>query len=173
MALISSSGISKIYFAINVCLAHTAGDKLRVLGAEIKNEDPVGMDVEHDRGVYLLTTLLLIHLIVGWFLGDRDIMDMALTHTGIGQAYEFRLGTHFVEVLATSVAHGHAYAVDLLVNDLIQCALVKNTDLDTFRHQFLDLVALLEIAIRGTVLLGHGAHQAHAIIPLQSNCKPR
>ena len=41
----SVTGIPRENFAIDADLAHAPGDQLRVLGAEVEDQDPVGMDI--------------------------------------------------------------------------------------------------------------------------------
>src|SRR3989344_3789556 len=45
------------------------------------------------------------YAVVWRFLGDLHVMDVGFGHTGAGDPHELWLGTHFVDVGATGVAH--------------------------------------------------------------------
>jgi hypothetical protein len=59
----------------------------------------------------------LARSVVRRFLGDRDVVHVALAHAGAGDAHELRPRAHLVDVVAAGVAHRRAQAAGELVHD--------------------------------------------------------
>src|SRR6185437_10688686 len=96
--------------------------------------------------------------VIGRFLGDRDIVHVALAHARVGHAHEGRARAHLLDVVAAGIAHGGAQAAGQLRQDRDQAALVRHAPLDALRHELLELGRrVLKIAVRRPVALGHGA----------------
>src|SRR5690554_4906284 len=101
--------------------------------------------------------------VVRRFLGDGHVVNVALTHTGIGNPHKFRLGAHFVHGGAASVTHGGAQAANQLVHDVTHRALAGNTTFDTFRNQLFNAFAgVLEVTVAGA--LPHGTQGTHTTV---------
>ena len=84
---------------------------------------------------------------------------------GIGNANEFRLGTHFVHIGAAGIAHGCAQTSNQLVHNIAHGALAGHPAFDTFRNQLLNTLAgILEVTVTGA--LPHGTQGTHATICL-------
>ena len=91
-------------------------------------------------------------------------MDVALLDAGSGEADECRLAAHLLQALAAGITHGGAQAAHHLVDDGAQRPLVRHPAFYALGHQLFDLVILLEIPVRGTVLLRHGTQGTHAAV---------
>src|ERR1700712_4508382 len=113
------------------------------------------------------TPLGSTYAVVRRFLGDLHVVDVGFSHAGAGDADEFRLGAHFLNVGAAGVAHGRTQAAHQLVNDGAQRAFIGNAAFDTFRYQFLGAFGgVLEVAVRRTLGLGRRAQRTHAAVGL-------
>src|SRR5690554_4497105 len=94
--------------------------------------------------------------VVRRFLSDGHVVNVALTHTGIGNPHKFRLGAHFVHGGAASVTHGGAQTANQLVHDVTHWPLAGNTTFNTFRNQFFSAFAgILKVTVSRP--LPHGA----------------
>src|ERR1044072_2630182 len=62
--------------------------------------------------------------VVGRFFRDRDVVNVALAHTGVGDANELGARAHFLNGLAAGVTHRRAQAAGELVQDGDDRALV-------------------------------------------------
>src|SRR5690554_3585035 len=92
-------------------------------------------------------------------------MHVALTHPGVGNAHEFRLGTHFIHGGTACVTHGCTQTANQLMDDVTHGAFAGHATFNTFRHQFFNAFAgILEIAVAGA--LAHGTNGTHATISL-------
>src|SRR5690606_30306480 len=101
--------------------------------------------------------------VVRRFLSDGHVVNVALTHTGIGNPHKFRLGAHFVHGGAASVTHGGAQTANQLVHDVTHRALAGNTTFDTVRNQLLNTFAgVLEVTVAGA--LPHGTQGTHTTV---------
>src|SRR3989344_2574311 len=107
------------------------------------------------------------YAVVWRFLGDLHVMDVGFGHTGAGDPHELWLGTHFVDVGATGVAHRGTQAAHQLMDDRAQGAFVRHTAFDAFRNEFLGACRrVLEVTVGRTLRLGHGAQRTHAAVSL-------
>ena len=80
-------------------------------------------------------------------------MHMAFLEAGAGQAHKSCLFPQGPKAGAAGIAHGRAHAAHQLMQDGAERALVGHPALDAFRHQFVDGVMLLKVAVGGAVLL--------------------
>ncbi len=108
-----------------------------------------------------------VDTVIGCFLGDGHVMDVALTDPGVGDAHETGLGTHLGDVVAAGVAHAGAQPAGKLVDDGQHRALVGHPALDALGHQLLDARGgILEVTVAGALGLGHRPQGAHAAVGL-------
>src|SRR5436853_120228 len=85
----------------------------------------------------------LFESVVRSFLGDDDVVRVALAHAGGADLQEARLGAELVERAAAAVAHAGLQAADELMDVEREAALVGNAALDAFRDELhVGLVAL-------------------------------
>src|SRR6202140_4906431 len=107
------------------------------------------------------------HAVVGGFLGDADVVHVALADAGGGDGHEHRARGHMGDVAAAGIAHGPPQSARQLTQDGDHAPLVGNAPLHAFRHQLLELGGrVLEITIRRAVAFAHRAERAHAAIGL-------
>src|SRR5512133_795419 len=105
--------------------------------------------------------------VIRGFLGDGHVVDMAFAHARAGDAHEFGLRAHLVDVGAARVTHGGPQAARELVQDRDDAALVRHAAFHAFRNQLFDFRrGVLEVAIARTVRLRHRAERTHAAIRL-------
>src|SRR5690606_1677328 len=100
--------------------------------------------------------------VVGRFLGDLDVVGMALAVPGLGDPHEAAVGPQALDVGGTAVAHAGPQPADQLVHRLRQRAAVGNAALDAPGHGRRGVI--LEVAVAGPRL--HGAQRAHAPVDL-------
>ena len=75
--------------------------------------------------------------IVGSFLGDDDVVRMALVDRGGGYLDKPGLGPEFVDGSGSAVAHAGPQAADELEDEFGEGALVRNTALDALGNELL------------------------------------
>ncbi|KAG1470924.1 hypothetical protein G6F57_011593 [Rhizopus arrhizus] len=102
--------------------------------------------------------------VVRRFLGDRHVVDVALTLAGAADLDELGLGAHVVDGGAAHVAHGGAQAAHQLVDDAAHRAAVRHAAFDAFRHQLVGGGGVLEVAVLRPLL--HGGQRTHAAVAL-------
>src|SRR5690606_17256573 len=100
--------------------------------------------------------------VVGRFLGDLDVVGMALAVPGLGNPHEAAVGPQALDVGGTAVAHAGPQPADQLVHRLRQRTAVGNAALDALGHELGGVI--LEVAVAGPRL--HGAQRAHAPVDL-------
>src|SRR5262249_27353945 len=113
--------------------------------------------------------------VIGRFLGDDDIVRVALLDRGAGDRDEPGLGPEFFDGAGAAVAHAGAEAADELEDEIGERALVGDPAVDAFGDELLGRLVLgvrrpggsvLAVAVVGP--LGHGADGAHAAIRLEA-----
>src|SRR5215813_4613411 len=77
--------------------------------------------------------------VIGGLFGNADVVDMALTHTGVGNPHEHGTRSHLLDVFAAGISHGRTQSARKLMEYLHDTALVGHPSLDSFRHQLLEL----------------------------------
>src|SRR5215475_5781827 len=106
-----------------------------------------------------------LHAVVGSFLGDDHVVDVALAQPRRRDLDEPGLGVQLGDRGAAEVAHRRAQPADELVRRLAQRSLVRHAALDALGHELLRcLDVALEVAILRAVL--HRADRAHAAVRL-------
>src|SRR5690606_2615622 len=95
------------------------------------------------------------------------VVDVALANACRRDLDELRLDTHFVDGGAAGEAHAGAHAAGQLEDNGRHRTFVGHPALDTFRHQLAGTaVEGLEVAVAGTVVLGHRTQRSHAAVGL-------
>src|SRR5262249_44840411 len=116
----------------------------------------------------------LLTSVVRRFLGDDDVVHVALADAGRRDANELRFFGQLLDRPAATVAHAGAKAADQLVDHRSQAAFVRDTAFDAFGHELVAAVAggggwnlefVLEVAIAAAA--PHGANRAHAAVLLE------
>jgi len=79
----------------------------------------------------------LFNSIIGCFLDDNDIMDVAFSQTCRGNLHELRPGLERVNVFASQISHAGPQASHKLVYRVSQWTTVGHTPDDPLRHQLL------------------------------------
>src|ERR1700730_2640883 len=103
--------------------------------------------------------------IIRRLLGDAHVMHMTLAHARGSDAHEARTCSHLLDAGAARVAHRRAQAAGELIENGNEAALVGHAAFDALGHQLLESVGVvLEVAIRRSMTIGHGAEGAHAAI---------
>src|SRR5262245_45551280 len=77
-------------------------------------------------------TSALLGSVVGCFLGDRNVVDVALAEAGRGNPDQFRVPLQLNDRLAPAVAHPGAQAADQLVDQPRDAAFVGDAAFDAF-----------------------------------------
>ena len=101
--------------------------------------------------------------IVGRFLGDVNIVGMALGQACAGDADEFGVAAHILDGGRSAVAHGGTKAAHQLEYGVGKRSLVRHAAFNAFGYQLLGV--FLEIAVLAAV--GHGGQGAHAAVGLE------
>ena len=101
--------------------------------------------------------------VVRRFLGDVDVVRMALHQTRVGDADEVRVMAQRFDIRRSAVAHAGAQAAQKLEDGVAQRALVGHAAFNAFGHELLRI--LLEVAILAALL--HRREGAHAAIDLE------
>lgn len=101
--------------------------------------------------------------VVRCFLGDLNVMRMALQQSGIGDLHELCLFVEQLDGLAAAVTHTGADTAHQLKYRIGNTALIRYTAFDTLRNQL--LCAFLEVSVLGTVC--HSSQAAHATVYLE------
>src|SRR5690606_15736840 len=112
----------------------------------------------------------------GLFVGDDDVVDVALPEPCWRDADELRASAKRVDIGAAGVAHPCTQPADESMDDGADGSTVGDTPLDTFGDQLLGFGGGLEIAV--TAAFDHGAHRSHPTIhlvapPLLRDTAPR
>src|SRR5581483_1152851 len=102
--------------------------------------------------------------VVRSFLGDDDVVHVALAVGGVADADEARLLAQLGERSAAEVAHAGAEPADELVDVRRERPLVRHPALDALGHELHVLLVLLEVAIAAPG--AHGAERAHPAVHL-------
>src|SRR5215468_12197652 len=106
-----------------------------------------------------------LHAVVGSFLGDDHVVNVALAQPRRRDLDEPSLGVQLGDRGAAEVAHRRAQPADQLVQRLAQRPLVRDAALDALGHELLRRLDLaLEVAVLRAVL--HRADRAHAAVRL-------
>ena len=79
---------------------------------------------------------LVAAAIVRGFAGDGDVVDVAFTQSGAGDAAEFRVVAQITDGRRSGVAHGRLQPTDQLMDDRADGAFVRYPAFDAFRNQF-------------------------------------
>ncbi len=98
--------------AVDAALADAARDELGVLRAEVEDQDAIAVRI----GGISAGSSLLLEPVVGCFLGDHHVVDVALLERRLGDAHEARLRAQLGEVRCADVAHAGAQPADELVH---------------------------------------------------------
>src|SRR5690606_26777127 len=94
-------------------------------------------------------------------------MHVRLFHTGGGNTHKLRFGAHVCDGAATGVTHGGTHATHQLVHNVGQRAFNGDTAFNAFRYQLINAgFFVLEITVRRTLALTHGAQRTHATVRL-------
>src|SRR5439155_26627946 len=110
--------------------------------------------------------VLLFKAVVGRFLGDDDVVDVALLEPGRGDAHEARPRLQLADAGRAAVAHAGPQAADELLDHGRERSLVGHHALDALRHQLARLaLELLEVPVARAFL--HGPDRAHAAVALE------
>src|SRR5690606_15507897 len=95
-------------------------------------------------------------------------MHVRLFHTGGGNTHKLRLGAHVFNGAATGVTHGSTHATHQLVHDVGERAFNGDTAFNTVRYQLIHAgFFILEVTVRRTLALAHGAQRTHATVRLK------
>src|SRR5207245_9901019 len=81
--------------------------------------------------------------VVGGFLGDDHVVDVALAQTGLGDPNEAGLLLHPGDGAATTVPHAGAQPADQLVHHARQAAAVRAATVRASRHPLLHSITSL------------------------------
>ena len=106
--------------------------------------------------------LRVVHAIVGSFLGDDDVVDMAFAQARGGDFHHLGFFEEFLNGRRAAVAHTGADAAHKLVNGLAGQAAEGHASHDAFGDELLAL--LLEVTVGAAFL--HGVDGPHAAIDL-------
>src|SRR5262245_17986856 len=109
--------------------------------------------------------------VVRRFLGDGDVVRMALAHTGGADTHEAGVALELLDGGDTAVAHAGAQAADQLEHHVAQRALVRHAAFDALGHQLRARFAGLEVAVAAALI--HGADRAHAAVLLVGAAFPQ
>src|SRR3990167_2060140 len=131
--------------------------------------EPIGISCQWFRKAASKGQGPSFHAVVGRFLGDLHVVDVAFTDTGSRDLDELCLVAHVFDGAATAVAHGSAQPTCHLVDDRDDRALVRHATFNAFGHEFVGVrvgafVVFLEVAVGRAVF--HGADRAHAAVAL-------
>src|SRR6266545_3776038 len=96
-----------------------------------------------------MRTVCLFGMVVRGFLGDDDVVHVALAQAGGADAHEAGARAQLVDVAAADVAHAGAQAADELVDRLRERAAVGHAALDALGHELVGRDVALEVAILG------------------------
>src|SRR5689334_12046949 len=77
----------------------------------------------------------LFDSVVGGFLGDGDVVDVAFAQAGVADTDEARLLLDLGDAGAADVSHAALETADELVDHHGDGAAIGNTALDTFRYE--------------------------------------
>lgn len=99
--------------------------------------------------------------VVRCFLGDLNVMRMALQQSGIGDLHELCLFVEQLDGLAAAVTHTGADTAHQLKYRIGNAALIRYTAFDTLRNQL--LCAFLEVSVLESVCHSTRAAHAHGI----------
>src|SRR2546422_98627 len=102
--------------------------------------------------------------VVGGFLGDDHVVDVALPQTGLGDLNEAGLLLHLGDGAATTIPHAGAQPADQLVHHSRQRAAVRDASFDALRHQLLHRLVPLRVPVPPAAF--HRAERAHAPVDL-------
>src|SRR2546423_577979 len=106
--------------------------------------------------------------IVRRLLRDRHVVRMRLAETGCRDPDEAR-PLHLLDRGRPAVPHRLAQPTDELVHDVLERALVRNTSLDPFRDQLLDILDVaLEVAVLREATRLHRSQRSHAAVLLEA-----
>src|SRR6185503_10211776 len=157
--------VEGMQFAINTRLADAACDQLRVLRAEVENEDLVVSHearARHERRAMGRATVRgppravpfmncvsrSIDVIVWRFLDDLHIMDVRLAHAGTGYFHKLGPIPDFADGCTTEVPHCRTQPSHELMHHLYDAALVGDAAFHTLGHQLVGAVfVVLEVAV--------------------------
>ena len=78
---------------------------------------------------------LLKHPVIRCFVGDQDVVGVALSHTGIGDPYEPCFPVHVVYRPGSRVTHRRFEPSDKLVDDLAHIPDIGGDPFHTFRYE--------------------------------------
>src|SRR5438552_11379836 len=120
--------------------------------------------------VELYTSPELFKSIVGGFLGDDNVVDVALTQSRRRDAHKASFALQFVDGPAPAVAHSGAQAPDQLGDHVGERALVGDAAFDALGDQFRNL-AFLRVAVSRS--RAHGGDGAHAAVGLEARSEER
>jgi hypothetical protein len=113
--------VERMDLAIDLLLAHAAGDQLRDLGTEIEDEDLLVGHLAAARWIQKSERRpkppshgrpRLLHVVIRCFLGDLHIVDVRLADAGRSDLDELGLLAHLVDGCAAAVAHRCAQSAD-------------------------------------------------------------
>src|SRR5437773_12557042 len=110
----------------------------------------------------------LLKAVVRRFLGDDDVVDVALLEAGRGDAHESRARLQLADASGAAIAHARAQAAYELLHHRRERSLVRDHALDALGHELARVgvtVELLEIAVARAFL--HGPDGAHAAVALE------
>src|SRR5437879_13189578 len=85
--------------------------------------------------------------VVGGFLRDDHVVDVALPQTGLGNLNEAGLLLHLADGAATAVPHAGTQPADQLVHHSRQRAAVRDASFNAFRHQLLHRLIPLRVPV--------------------------
>src|SRR6059036_2203713 len=109
----------------------------------------------------------LLKAVVRRFLGDDDVVDVALLEPGRGDAHETRPRLQLADAPGATVPHARPQPAHELLHHRRQRPLVRDHALDALGHELTRVgvaVELLEIAVARAFLQGpDGAHAAVAL----------
>src|SRR6267378_8627020 len=143
--------VTRVDLAIHARLAYAPRDQLRVLRAEVQDQDALVRQ--------------LFDPVIRRFLGDPDVVNMRLTHAGAGDLDDFGPRAHLLDGPAAAIAHAGPHAAGQLIHDGQHAALVRNHPLDSLGHQLVGVgLVILEIAVGRSLL--HRPQTAHAAVGL-------
>src|SRR6185503_5582246 len=106
--------------------------------------------------------------VVRRFLGDDDVVDVALLQAGGGDAHEARARLQLTDASGAAIAHARSQAAHELLDHGRERPLVGDHALDALGHELARVgvpVEFLEVAVARAFL--HGADGAHAAIALE------
>src|SRR5947207_7068640 len=116
-------------------------------------------------GVAVADSRCSVELIIGCFLGDDDIVDMAFAQSSTGNADETGALAQILDGTATTIAHTRAQPTDQLIHHIGQGAFVGDTPFIALRYQLAGLrLVALEIAVAFPSC--HGAERTHSAVDL-------